>query len=258
LDTWIDEGLASQAEYMYLGDNITDKCEWFSNDERGTIAKGNNFFVWDNHKNAILDEYATVYLFFRWLYLQADTNQKTRIFYDIASSKYIDYRAVTDIAGKINPAWDTWENLLRTWLAANYYPGNAHYGYKEDGYLQKTIKVRPIAEQKISLYPGEGVYSFIKDSFSPVETGNIRYTGLTGSETDTGTSPPYNGNILLTFNANKNNKSTVAPETGSLTGVSPAASVVSRMAAEGELTGPYVLDARDVLGRNREKELYHR
>jgi hypothetical protein len=55
---------------------------------------------------------------------------------------------------------------------------------------------------------------------------------------------------LLTFNANTNKSA--SRETGSLTGVSPPAT--ARMAGEGvqseEMTGPYVLDARDMLKRN--------
>jgi hypothetical protein len=74
MDTWIDEGLSSQAEHIYKEMPNYERCQWFNDDEKGTIANGNNFFVWDNHSEepmAILDEYATVYLFFRWLYLQA-------------------------------------------------------------------------------------------------------------------------------------------------------------------------------------------
>ena len=65
MDLWIDEGLSSQAEYIYLGENPKEKINHFNESE--TIKKGNNFFIWDNHKEemAIHDEYATVYLFFR-------------------------------------------------------------------------------------------------------------------------------------------------------------------------------------------------
>jgi hypothetical protein len=252
MDTWVDEGLSSQAEYLYLEENPSDKCERFKNDRDGTIAKGNNFFVWDNHSErplAILDDYATVYLFFRWLYLQADAELQTHIFLDIETSNYDDYRAVTNIAQQINPAWKDWETLLGTWLAANYYPKNS-YGYAGDDYLQKTITVKPIAGQTISLYPGEGVYSIINGSFTSTGTGgNIRYAGLADNETVIGTFPPYTGNVLLTFNANRSN--TAARETGYLTGVSPAvSSTAARSIQTGTLTGPYVLDARDMLAKS--------
>jgi hypothetical protein len=256
MDTWIDEGLSSQAEYLYFEGNPEGTAEWFRDDEEGTIARGNNFFVWDNHQDkqlAILDDYATVYLFFRWLYLQANAELQQSILYEIATSSSSNYQAVTNVAKKINASWSDWAILLRTWLAANYYPKNTVYGYKNDAYLQDTIAVKPLTVRSISLYPGEGVYSIINNSFSvSAGTGNIRYAGLSANAGTLVTSTPYTGNILLTFNANTNNSDTTRYETGSLTGVSPAVSS-SRAAVEGDKTkkrtGPYVIDARDLLGR---------
>jgi len=255
-DVWIDEGLSAYAEYLYLGENPNDKCEWLI-DSRNGIENGNNFFVWGNHKDdqfAILDDYATVYLFFRWLYLQANAGLQPRIFRDITNSTYSDYQAVTEVASKINSSWSDWETLLRTWLAANYYPDNAVYGYKGDLYLQeghggknssfKGIRVNHITGNEIALYPGEGVYSIIDGQYPNVNVGNIRYQKLIGNGRD----------VLLTFNANTNNSE--ASETGSLTGVSSAL-FVSRTAAENaqttNITGPFVIDAQDLLGRGGDK-----
>jgi hypothetical protein len=243
MDTWIDEGLSSQAEHLYLGRNAEEKIDWFCEDPEGTIAKGNNFFVWGNYPgNSILDEYATVYLFFRWLYLQADTAQKASIFHDIITADNVDYRAVTNVAKEINPEWNEWEPLLRTWLAANYSPKSS-YGYAGDVELREMIKVNPIGGTSIALYPGEGVYSIINNPFTPsLNPTNIRYENL--------------GNALLTFNASTVNSGTILRETGSLTGVpppSPASS--SRTIGESRqtktITGPYVIDAQDVLGRDK-------
>jgi hypothetical protein len=253
MDTWIDEGLSSQAEYLYLEKNPEEKIEWFSKDQAGTIAKGNNFFVWDNHKEnklAIMDDYASVYLFFRWLYLQAESKSQPNILYKIANSDSTNHQAVTDVAKQINPEWGSWEPLLRTWLAANYYPANP-YGYTGDEDLKKAIKVELLTGNTVSLFPGEGVYSTISNSFAVSGGTNIRYAGLSTGTANIGTSSPYNGNVLLTFNANPDNKSALR-ETGSLTGVSP--SILSRTAGEGDQTkkisGPYVIDARDLLGRD--------
>jgi hypothetical protein len=61
---------------------------------------------------------------------------------------------------------------------------------------------------------------------------------------------PYTGEALLTFNANKTNAG--QPETGRLTGIDPPPSPYRTAAAgvqEIEFSGPYVIDARDVLGR---------
>jgi len=262
MDTWIDEGLSSQAEHIYLGKPLEDRCEQFSKDEQGTIAKGNNFFVWGEKPDAILDEYATVYLFFRWLYLQADNNLRATIFKDIETANLSDHRVITTVAKKIKPEWEDWETLLSAWLAANYYPKN-DYGYKGDSYFQKNIKVKPLTTPSISLYPGEGVYSNINSLFTPTESGaNIRYRGLsdTSSTIVTGTTFTSTSDILLTFNANTNNKATA--ETGSLTGVAASVSSPSnsRMIIDAEQTetpaGPYIIDARDynfmgILGRNK-------
>jgi len=251
MDTWVDEGLSSQAEYLYFGDNPPDKSRWFMEDVKGTIAKGNNFFVWDNHREeplAILDDYATVYLFFRWLYLQAEQKGlQSDIFLKIETSAFTNYTAVANVAQQINSAWGSWETLLRTWLAANYYPKNVDYGYKNDSELQK-IKVKPIAGQKISLYPGEGVYSIDNSSLPSAGGSNIHYAGLAANTINV--SPPYTGDVLLTFNANTDN--TAKGETIVLTSVSPP---VPRMAAgsiqTGTSAGPYVIDARDMLNKNK-------
>ncbi|MCL1836442.1 MAG: hypothetical protein FWG46_02715 [Treponema sp.] len=259
MDTWIDEGLSSQAEYFYLKENPADKCWWFSADPNKTIAVGNNFFVWGDRPDSIMDEYATVYLFFRWMYLQANTALKQNFFYNIATSNQSDYLAVTEAAARINPAWSNWETLLRTWFAANYAPKNAVFGYRGDNYLQNGngknfpgIKVSPISGSSIALYPGEGVYSVINNSFSASSAGNIRYAGISSSAIDTFSS--YTGNVLLTFNANDSIRG--RRETGILTGVAPRASD-ARSAAETQTRqpGPYVLDARDVLGRDRLADL---
>jgi len=267
MDTWIDEGLSSQAEHIYLGKNIEDHINRFSKDEYGTIAQGNNFFVWGNHTDkpmAILDEYSTVYLFFRWLYLQAaDKGLQSNIFLDIATSDLSDHNIITNAAKKIRPEWADWNVLLRSWLAANYYPANSDYGYK-DSYFQEKIKVRPITPTSIKLYPGEGVYSSIKNPFrTPQVTGtNIRYAGLPGSSSSIVTQGPFNSGVLLTYNANTNNSKSTASETGYLTGVSASVSSDSRirMAIEDAQTethtGPYVIDARDygyagILGRDK-------
>jgi hypothetical protein len=266
MDTWIDEGLSTWAEYLYGGNDV-DRCDWFINDEAGTIAKGNNFFVWGNHTEnprSILDEYATVYLFFRWLSLHAaaQTPPQNNIYYQIITSPHYDYRAVTDVAKGIKTEWKDWDKLLGAWLAANYNPKNNNYGYKGDDYLMNNIKVYPLTVSSILLYSGEGVYSNLDNSFFTPDSGgtgtNVRYAGLRSDVTSTvsisGHSQSYTGNTLLTFNAGTNTKPN-GPERGQLTGRS---SVLPRsLTGETktvEFKGPYVIDARDVLGRNRDKD----
>jgi hypothetical protein len=267
-DTWIDEGLSTYAEYLYLGKHSASRCEWLS-DNRNNVDKGNNFYMWGNHDEypyALLDDYATAYLFFYWLYLHA--GKQSHIFYDIITSSSYDFHAVTSVAAQIDNTWGNWETLLRTWLAANYYSDNTVYGYIGDPYLQKGqgsanpdfkgIKVEPFTgSSTVPLYPGEGVYSIISGSSNPAASGtHIRYAGLAAGNSNITTTAPYSG-TLLTFNANTNNSSTALFETGHLASVSPSPTA-SRTAAEnarqaGESDGPYVIDAQDMLGRDRFK-----
>ncbi|MDR2078854.1 MAG: hypothetical protein LBP74_03920, partial [Treponema sp.] len=104
-DTWIDEGLASAAEYIYQGGHDTSpngRIAHFNTDPFTTISKGNNFFVWgensENNSDTILDEYATVYMFFQWLRLQSGGGNG--IYKDIAQSDKWNYQAVTEAAAK--------------------------------------------------------------------------------------------------------------------------------------------------------------
>jgi hypothetical protein len=260
MDTWIDEGLATQAEYLYLGGHSATRYNWFMQDPAKTIAHGNNFYVWGNRTNenpaAIIDEYATAYLFFQWLYLQS--NKDSGLFSAIALSEYSDYRAVTAVAQAINSRWSSWEDLLKTWLAANFIndPGN-EYGYKNDGVL-KNIKAKPVQDiegSSVPLYPGEGVFSSIAGSYSRPNTGsgaNIRYAALSSTNASSSL-PPGNiivsgANTLLTFNTNTSENGAI--ETGYITGLDyiPPSGGARRMV---NIPGPLVLDARDIAGRRQ-------
>jgi hypothetical protein len=261
MDTWIDEGLSSQAEYLYLGENPIDRYGWFSEDPAGTIAKGNNFFVWGNDTGnplSILDEYATVYLFFRWLYLQAGTSPglQDKLFYEIITSDNSDYQAITNVAREIKSEWSNWSSLLRTWFAANCYPENS-YGYTGDNVLREHIKIKPIGGSTIQLYPGEGVYSIINNnSFNPgLPPINISYAGLSANGGIETSPASYTGNFLLTFNTSTANSGKIKTDTGSLTGVTPLSSSVRMIGGiQSGITGPYVIDARDMGGRIREDD----
>jgi hypothetical protein len=57
----------SAAEYVYGGES-GGRITYFNRDPSGTIARGNNFFYWnddgDTWDNDVLADYATAYLFF--------------------------------------------------------------------------------------------------------------------------------------------------------------------------------------------------
>jgi hypothetical protein len=260
MDTWIDEGLSSAAEYIYLESHVKERYDWFNNDQQGTIAKGNNFFVWGNlDDDSILDDYATVYLFFQWLRIHQDSDKN--IYKDIITSTSHDYNAVVNAAHK-NISWyndKSWSGLLEAWLAANYINAESgKYGYKNDSVLKNVKAKTAPAVTSLQLMPGEAVYSVTTDngftsSYASDSGSNIRYAGLKkGNEGTVSADSTYSGGALLTYNAN--NKCGGSKETGKLTGVAKTASVWQSVLQLGisavEERGPVRIDARDMLARN--------
>ncbi|GHU91374.1 hypothetical protein FACS189476_12020 [Spirochaetia bacterium] len=251
MDTWIDEGLSTAAEYVYLGRHDTSRIAWFNQDREETIAQGNNFFVWGNHKdvpNAILDDYATAYLFFQWLRIQSVKG--IDIYKDIITSPHADYRAVTTAMSQ------TWETLLGNWLKANYM--NASSG--ADGYKgELAARVWAVAGGSKPLYPGEGVYSISNSTSS--DTGNVRFAQISRSTTVTGLpyknatdeltaayTTGYIGDRVLMYNANVDQSPV---ETGTLPGTGETKPSLTSLSVRGVLgeAGPFAISAQDVLHR---------
>ena len=216
-DTWIDEGLATAAEYMYNGRQQT-RIDFFNRDPYGSIRYGNNFFVWDGYWESAeagdrydpMANYTTVYLFFQWLRIHAQND--TGIYKEIINSSYRDYRAVTEAArNRIDASLGDWETLLRAWMLANAYnKPSGLLGYK--GEIE--TRFRYLIGTSRSLAPGEGVFSRLSlsetdGSFELSSSSEyIRYAGLNPSSEDEPdiVGPSYNGQYLLTFNANSDNQ----------------------------------------------------
>jgi hypothetical protein len=248
-DVWIDEGLSSAAEWIYLGDHTSNgRVNSYKTNLSGLINEGNNFFVWDNYDSnnyAILDDYSTVYLFFQWLRLQTNSS----IYKDIIASADYDYRAVTTkFNAKASGDYSSWTTLLQTWLAANRINSSGgFYGYRGETTL-KDIKApdAPAGKTSILLYPGEGVYSKTTADPSASQSGNIRYAYLSNTTSEN----TYNSsgtNTLLTYNVNTNGDS--GTESGKTTGVAASVSVApeGRFIQSNEIIR---LDGRDMLRRN--------
>jgi hypothetical protein len=263
MDLWIDEGLASAAEYLYGGQQ-NDRIACFNDDTQETIQKGNNFFIWNGYwegklsekppETDVLANYATAYLFFQWLRIHADND--SGIYKDIIKSPYTDYRAVTKAAWEnipdfrdiVNNNAEDWENedwanrawadLLGAWYAANRLKaGSGIYGYEDEINLSFTWSWP--GSHSVSLYPGEGVYSQItgNDNRSPSKgTPAIRYLGLDSSGAPD-ESPPYDTTYLLTYNGSvtvidNNGKDASAKTEGYAADIVPVpASMVRAMAA---------------------------
>jgi len=224
-DTWVDEGLSSAAEWVYSEQHPGIRWSYYNQDPSELIAKGNSFFIWDNHDDnslANLDDYSTVYLFFQYLRLQS--NKPEDIYFDVEISEYADYRAVTTAEDINSSHKDNWSLLLRDWYAANYINNTSGlYGYKNDPTLKDVkSKLFPTTDTSVELYPGEGVYSKTTTSMSvPSDSGNIKYIALS-SNGDPSNTTSANG-ALLTYNISTDTEGDA--ETGNTTGIAPSPSV---------------------------------
>jgi hypothetical protein len=259
MDAWIDEGLSAAAEYLYLGKHNTERIDDFVLSE--TVRQGNNFFVWGNRVDGLLDEYATVYLFFQWLRIQSGG---TDLYKRIIASPHYDYRAVVEaISGTFAEELGSvdWETILRSWLGANYINStNGLYGYH--GELPK-LHVYAIGGQTQGLLPGEGVYSSVIGASGSLPSGggpNIRYAGLRKaagflalpSDSLLSLNTLSLNERLLTFNSNASNDwSDDWEEIGFLTGARAEAAPrypsigLGRSARQDS----WIIDARDIMGR---------
>jgi len=269
MNTWIDEGLANAAEWVYLGTHPEGRWKYYIQDKSGLIKKGNNFFIWGNRDSesnyANLDDYATVYLFFQWLRLQS--SDPDNMYSNIILSEFSDFHAVTEAAGGIDETgsrnskkgidaiyYDNWPLLLRDWFAANYTNSpTSRYGYKNEKDLN-TVKAPmfPGGTTSVTLYPGEGVYSQIQIAETlPSASGNIKYAGLgsRSSSTIPDDTKGFANSARLTYNIDTDIiKSSSA--NGSTTGVAPPSADISISSGNaslqigsGEFSGPYMVDA---------------
>jgi len=245
-DTWVDEGLSSAAEWIYTEQHPEVRWAYYNEDPSGLIAKGNNFFIWDNHGSesplANLDDYSTVYLFFQYLRLQSSnpnniSGNTNNIYRDIEISQYSDYQAVTNAASINSAHKNNWQLLLRDWYAANYINDSSSlYGYKNDPTL-KDVKANLFlnAATSVNLYPGEGVYSKTTAADTlPTDSTYIKYAGLSTSGAPSSSGTANGARLTYNVNTNKNDSS----ESGSTTGI--AASV-----------GISMPDGRSVIQQNK-------
>jgi hypothetical protein len=208
-EIWLNEGLSSAAEYLYSGHQL-GRINDFNQDFQGTIAQGNNFYVWRGYweeRGDTLANYATVYLFFQWLRIHRGD---TTIYSDIIRSKETDYRAVTQAVRNMPGITETedakiWDQLLSSWMIANLVnaPTGLH-GYKNE--LNTRVQYYYLGDPdkilKVLLDPGEGIYSHFPGSKPPGDSGlSIKYTEI---EDPPKGAPGGNqkNTVLLTYNAN--------------------------------------------------------
>jgi hypothetical protein len=201
MDTWIDEGLSESTYWVYTGKQNLNRIGWYvyngdgpegEKTVSGYLDKGNNFYIWDDSGNiAVLDDYATAYLFFQWLRLQLNEDD---IYWYVHLSEYPDYRAVESLTTA------SWSDILLNWHAANYF-NNSTYGYKaKSSEPLSLIKAHYITSPSTTkeLSPGEAVYSYSASARStPFGSSYVKYQGLSGTALTNNV--PAKG-TLLTYN----------------------------------------------------------
>ncbi|MCL2025594.1 MAG: hypothetical protein FWG92_02180 [Leptospirales bacterium] len=231
MDLWVNEGLSAAAEWVYSGQYNYDRLEWFNEmpwyeyasgpyagKPVSRIAYGNNFFVWGERRSAsdpdyILDEYATVYIFFQWLRLQTKPDGSgigagAEIYKDIIASEDYNHDAVVKaVIGKGNYYTSDyslqWETLLRDWLAANVLANpdvtnTGKFSYMNDPILSDLDLVLfdvDGAEPNtgFTFYPGEGVYIFTASPYNI----HSKYTNPSNGDNISRIAAGYSGNTPL-------------------------------------------------------------
>ena len=199
MDVWIDEGLSESAEWIYSGEYNKDRINWYNADNT-LLSMGDNFFVWNNYEdipNSVLNDYATVNLFFQWLRLESGAND---IYKRILTSTHNNVNAVLNSLNGTSLAGDSWAQLLEKWYTANYIGNYTIPGY---GAGLKRHYV-PTGTTTVQLFPGEGVFSSSGTGLALPQAGvNIIYIALNNYGVKIN---PDVAHTLLTFNANPNNK----------------------------------------------------
>lgn len=218
-DIWINEGLSSGAEYVYSREINQVRVDHFNYDPYGSIVYGNNFFVWDGffesrNSNTVLDNYATVNLFFQWLRIHASNG--TAIYKQILDSTNRDYQAVTTAAAsEIASVYGDWPLLLETWYLANFRcQSSGYYGYKTE------IETKPVFflnsdDADLFFEPGEAVISALSTDTGEVGTwdppsgsgANIQYAGFDYAGTTVDRDPSFTNEFAIVYNANTDNTS---------------------------------------------------
>jgi hypothetical protein len=217
-ELWLNEGLSAAAEYLYSG-HQQGRINDFNKDHYGTIAQGNNFFVWqggweEGVKGDLLANYATVYLFFQWLRIHGGPG----IYTAISKQGETGYKAVAQAARDCIHGFadgsdeEIWDRLLSSWMIANLLNAPARdpqdpaesslelYGYRGE----ITTEIHYFAEKgkrSMALAPGEGIFSLLDTAVTADDSGNIKYLGIDPETETVSRSAPY-AKVLLTYNAN--------------------------------------------------------
>jgi len=176
--------------------------------------------------------------------------QELPMYLEITKSPYKDYRSVLNAFNAGKNLSFTWDELLKTWFAANYIQDSSAsslYGYRNEISLTRWTVPASVGTS-IYLYPGEGVFSKSPTS-APDVSDNIRYVGInTASKTVTSEFP---ADVLLTYNVNTANTGfIVLGDTGIITGLANVEPAPIGRSVVATPSGPYVIGIEDMLRQN--------
>jgi hypothetical protein len=199
-DTWLNEGLSSAAEYLYSGTYNADRLDRYNFDPEGSIAEGNNFYIWNGDEGDVLADYSTVYLFFQWMRIHASNG--SAIFKEILNHSDRDYRAVLEsMNSRVYSSTVFWEDILRDWYLSIYFNDpTGIYGFKNEFSLISHLKTG--SDSTILLNSGEGVFDSISGTFTDTTAtdDDSSYAGISDTEGLDLEGPEYTGEVLLAWN----------------------------------------------------------
>jgi hypothetical protein len=210
-DAWINEGLSTAAEHVYLEKPVPGRVNHYNTDPGFYLTQGQGFLSWGTG-DKMYGYYTAAYLFFQWLRIHSDPGPN--IYKDIIDHRATDYLAVIDTVRKHLTQYynseTSWKEILRDWYIANIFnDAGGLYGYNGEIILNEHLLntapnySRDYPEKNLHLYAGEGVYLAINNPVKmEVSGGSVDYVGLSrASKTrvdDVG--PEYSGDYLLCFN----------------------------------------------------------
>ena len=266
MDIWLNESLSEAAGKIATGVHDQGRIDWYNTSE--TIPLGNNFFAWGSRGgNAILDDYATAYLFSQWLRIHAGG---THVFAYIYQEYFLRHpRNTAIVSAAANRAiphqgFNSWEVLLRTWHVANFVGApSGIFGYK--GEIDVQARIINSTAQQTNLRPGEGVFSPTPDPirfFPSFNTqNNIRYAAIrTGTNPEISTTAVFAepGAVLLSFNVNPNHAGSAVAATitgiNYLTGINSLAG--NMIPARALPDKPFIISLRDMLRLQGQEHLF--
>ena len=216
-DVWINEGLSTAAESLYLKAPIANKLTYYTNDSSHTFANGKSLFKWSSY----FSSYVNTYLFFQWIREQAVNSNL--IYKEIITNSTQDSTSVLSRLQSRISVYDgstTWSIVLRDWYLAKFLnKASGLYGFKNyfgsftSPYLNYT---QIYTNTQYALEPGAGI--IINPGSNPTtiytNSSKISYFGFdTATPTIYSSGFSFSGDYLLILNSDNSTTATALNST---------------------------------------------